>query len=105
MAKVWAKKFYNSKAWRNCRQGYIQSIYGLCERCTDNGKEKAGDILHHITYLTPDNIHDPDITLNWDNLEYLCQTCHNQEHHERYGVTRVGIKFNEYGDIVEEEQA
>ena len=32
MAKDWARPFYNSKQWRKCREGYKQSVNGLCER-------------------------------------------------------------------------
>ena len=80
MAKDYAKRFYKSKAWRECRAGYISSVNGLCERCLERGRYTPGYIVHHIIYLTPDNINDPDITLNHNNLEYLCHECHNREH-------------------------
>ena len=32
------------------------------------------------SYLTPENILDPSVTLNFDNLEFLCHDCHNREH-------------------------
>ena len=31
-------------------------------------------------YITPENIHNPGVTLSLDNLEYLCEDCHNKEH-------------------------
>ena len=70
MAKDWAKAFYKSAAWQDCRSAYIQSVFGLCERCGVPGAE-----VHHIIYLTPDNINDPYIALSWDNLELLCHEC------------------------------
>ena len=73
MAKDWAKGFYNSKEWRKCRRDYIIFVLGLCEVCG-----RPGYILHHKTELTPDNIDDPDIAYSWDNLQYLCQDCHNK---------------------------
>ena len=39
-----------------------------------------GSICHHKKYITPWDINNPDVTLNMDNLECLCQECHNQEH-------------------------
>ena len=30
--------------------------------------------------ITPGNISNPNITLNLDNLEYVCEDCHNKEH-------------------------
>lgn len=93
MAKEWAKAFYKSKAWQQCRDGYIKSVFGLCERCG-----KPGYIVHHKTHLTSSNINDPDVTLNWDNLEYLCQDCHNKEHNRNQVSQRY--KFNNEGDVI-----
>lgn len=76
--KDFAKSFYLSKAWRSTRSAYYRLCFGICERCG-----AAGDIVHHRIYLTPQNIHDPNITLNFANLELLCQECHNKEHSKR----------------------
>lgn len=80
MAKEFSKGFYNSKAWKECRAAYIKSVFGLCERCG-----KLGYIVHHKEKLTPQNINDPGVTLNWGKLEYVCLDCHNKdeagEHH------------------------
>ncbi len=61
VAKEFAKAFYNSKKWKQCRAAYIahrQAIDGgLCESC----HEAPGYIVHHKIELTPDNINDPDI--------------------------------------------
>lgn len=94
--KDYAKKFYQSSAWRKCRAAYFQLRHGLCQRCQGPGK-----IVHHKEYITPENINDPDITLNFSNLELLCQDCHNREHHEKYGVTAEGLMFDENGMLVE----
>lgn len=105
MAKEFAKKLYASAAWRKCREGYIGSVNGLCERCLAKGKITAGKICHHKVWLTPDNINDPSITLNWELLEYLCQDCHNNEHHGSHeGVTRDDVMFNECGELVPVEE-
>lgn len=53
---------------------------GLCERCKARGIYKPGYIVHHKEYITPGNISNPNITLNLDNLEYVCEDCHNKEH-------------------------
>jgi len=78
--KDFAKAFYKSKEWQKCRAAYIKSVGGLCERCLSRGMIVPGYIVHHKCYLTPENIQDTSITLNWDNLEYLCHDCHNNEH-------------------------
>lgn len=80
MAKNFAEAFYNSKRWVDCRSSYISQRIaidgGLCERCHN----APGYIVHHKIYLDPTNINDPEISLNHDNLEYLCHECHNDEH-------------------------
>ena len=101
MAKEFAKKFYKSSAWQKCRASYIKSVHGLCERCNN-----PGYIVHHKILLTASNINNTDITLNWDNLEYLCLDCHNLEHNferEKKSSTRKGLKFNEKGELVKDE--
>jgi len=87
--------FYHSAAWLKCRDAYIRSVNGLCERCAAKGVVKAGDIVHHRRYISPENIDDPNILLSFDNLEYLCLDCHNREHYQnnigrRYYVDRSG---------------
>jgi 5-methylcytosine-specific restriction endonuclease McrA len=54
-------------------------------------------VVHHRTYLAPQNIHNPELTLNWANLEALCQDCHNREHHR--GERRSRYEFDENGNI------
>lgn len=82
MAKEYAKSFYNSKAWQKCRAAYIAERItidgGMCEKC----HEQPGEELHHIKYITLNNITDSNITLNPDNLMWLCKDCHFKEHRE-----------------------
>ena len=75
-----AAAFYTSRAWRKCRTAYAQSKGGLCERCWSKGLIVPGKEVHHKTRLTPDNLNDPNVALNWDNLELLCDDCHKEEH-------------------------
>jgi len=94
MAKEWAKGFYKSKAWQACRDGYMQSQHYICERCGD-----MAIICHHKTWLTPANINDPTISLNWSQLEALCQSCHNLEHHSQ-GIISDGLAFDSNGNLI-----
>jgi 5-methylcytosine-specific restriction endonuclease McrA len=96
MAKEFAKRFYKSKAWKKCRDGFIKSVYGLCNRCG-----KPGRIVHHKILLTPTNISDPNVSLNWDNLEYLCQECHNKEHFEKHNSVKYGLEFDNEGNLIQ----
>lgn len=97
MAQEFSRAFYRSAAWLKCRAAYIASVFYCCELC----KEAVGTsgILHHKISLCPENINDPNITLNWDHLEYLCVRCHNQTHSENLPV-RGDVKFDDQGNLV-----
>lgn len=103
MAREFAGNFYRSPAWRKVRKAYIASVNGLCERCMKENKYVPGWIVHHKVHLNPSNINDPSVTLSWSNLEYLCQDCHNKEHHSKEELIEDGLMFDEYGDLVQSE--
>ena len=93
MAKDFAVNFYKSAAWVNCRDSYIKSVGGLCERCYKHGTIRHGEIVHHKIHLTPENINNPEVTLNYNNLELLCRYCHAAAHkgpQKRYIVDEEG---------------
>jgi len=50
MAKEWAKPFYNSKQWKQCRKSYIAHRIsidgGMCEHC-----HRELGYIDHITEL------------------------------------------------------
>ena len=82
--KDWARSFYKSKAWKQTREEYARSRGWLCERCIQQGLAVPGEIVHHKIWLTPENINDLSVSLNWDNLELVCRQCH-ADTHERKG--------------------
>lgn len=82
--REFAKSFYRSQAWKVTRKAYLHSVGGLCERCLSRGLIVPAEVVHHKVHLSPDNIEDENITLNWKNLEALCRTCHADEHKEVY---------------------
>lgn len=88
--KDYAESFYKSKAWQQVSKLYMSSKNYICERC-----EGVGVICHHKIYITPQNITDINITLNMDNLECLCQDCHNKEHSLQNNL----FSFDESGNI------
>lgn len=96
MARDFAKVFYNSSAWKKTRKAYIALKYGICERCGQANSKQ----VHHKKYLTETNISNPDVTLNFKNLELLCDICHQKEHNEKYSSTVWGLGFNEIGDLI-----
>lgn len=84
------QKLYNSVAWRKLRLAYMASKNWICERCG-----AVATICHHRRHLTATNADNATIALNFDNLEALCQTCHNLEH-----AARGQAIFNSRGDVV-----
>lgn len=87
------RKFYRSNDWKLARALKIAATDGLCEKCG-----KVGEEVHHIVHLTPDNVTDPEIALNQDNLILLCKDCHNKVH-ERF-TNKSGVGFDKNGNFV-----
>jgi predicted kinase len=94
MTGTLADKFYNSKAWRRCRDGFMRSKYYICERCGG-----IASIAHHKNPITAGNINDPSVTLSWDNLEAVCHDCHQTEL-SNGGATVAGTHFDADGNII-----
>lgn len=97
MAQEFAESFYKSKMWQHCRESYIKSVGGLCEDCYSKGIIKSGSIVHHIKHISKENINDPSITLDWNNLRYVCRDCHAKEH-SKFSSRRYTI--NDDGSVV-----
>lgn len=104
MAKEWAKPFYNSKAWKQCRKSYIQQRTlidgGLCEIC----HKLPIYIVHHKNILTPANINDPDVTLNHCMLQGVCKDCHDREEghfFDSLNIPKLNCSFDENGNPVD----
>jgi 5-methylcytosine-specific restriction endonuclease McrA len=96
MARKFAKSFYNSKAWKDCQSAYKAFKLGICERC--GGAD--GTEVHHKIMLNENNINDPNIALNFNNLELLCKTCHAQHHNRKHGFVRNDVCFDDNGDLI-----
>lgn len=52
----------------------------LCENCLKRGLYKPGEIVHHQIEIDPITVNNPEVSLNFDNLELLCRECHAAEH-------------------------
>lgn len=74
------KRFYNTQAWKDTREAYKRSVGGLCEQCLKHGLYVPGEIVHHKIHLDPDNVTDPSVALNFENLELVCRDCHGKLH-------------------------
>lgn len=74
MAKEWAKPFYNSALWKdNIRPEILMKAKYICQ---NPGCYNIATEVHHKIELTPDNINDPNIAVNANNLMALCSDCH-----------------------------
>ena len=78
-------RFYNSPQWKRVRAAYKKYRHNICERCGG-----IGYIVHHKCYISKANIFNPNVTLNFENLELLCMDCHNKEHFELREFTADG---------------
>ena len=95
--KDFAAAFYKSKAWQQCRAAYLEQSGGLCEDCLAKGIYTPAEIVHHIVEITPDNVMNPNVTLNFKNLRCLCRECHAAEH----GARIRRYKLDELGKVIE----
>jgi len=88
------ENFYTTWTWRKCRKAFAESKGNLCERCLKRGIIEPGSKdrpleVHHKIPLTAENVTNPKVTLNWENLELLCKTCHDQEQERRQKRWRI----------------
>lgn len=106
LAQSWAAKFYHSPAWLKNRKNYMRRVIdtpwgpcppGMCERCFERGELVPAKLVHHKQHLTPANVDDPHVALNYDNFQRLCQDCHAAVHS---GATESRVTFDESGRLV-----
>ena len=101
MAKEFSQKFYKSSAWRDCRNAYAAHRGFLCEGCLRRNVLSYGENVHHKIELTPENVDDPSVSLNWNNLELLCRQCHAEVHDKRKAHRRYS--FGPDGEVIIDE--
>ena len=98
MARDFAKKFYKSTAWQQCREAALKRDHYLCVGCGEAGQEE-----HHKEWLKPENINDPNVTLNMGNLVTLCRDCHHKVHernqYSKKNGIQEGLAFDSNGNL------
>lgn len=83
-------EFYKSKEWRQCVE-LIRAMrlsnegVNICEYCGQPIIKAYDCIGHHKIPLSMQNVNDPGISLNPDNIQLLHHKCHN-EVHNRFGM-------------------
>lgn len=80
------RRFYRSDQWKIAREMKIASVGGRCVKCGAVGTE-----VHYIVHLTPENVSDPEISLNQENLLLLCNECHNKVHGRFEGKKTINL--------------
>lgn len=107
MSREFATRFYHSKAWRSTQASYMAApieVPGvgtcppfMCERCFERGRLVPAEIVHHVEWLSPDNIDDPEVALSWGNLMRVCRDCHAALH----GVgPEPRVRFGDDGEVL-----
>lgn len=87
---------YHTQAWRKLRHYYYGKRHGICEQCG-----MPGDIVDHIEEITEENVNDPEITFNEENLQLLCLSCHNKKTFKKHFPICEGFGFDESGQLIE----
>ncbi|WP_414043064.1 HNH endonuclease [Macrococcus sp. EM39E] len=78
-------KFYNSGHWKRKRKQVLRRDDYICQSCKAKGLIKVADVVDHII---PTKV-DWDKRLHLNNLQCLCNECHNiktKEDKIKYGI-------------------
>lgn len=78
-------KFYKSSEWKDKRRQILRRDNYECQRCKREGRFSRATTVHHIKHL----IDYPELALDDENLESLCDACHNLEHPEKLKFPEV----------------
>lgn len=78
-------EFYHTKKWSKFRQYAIAKELEdkgeiICAECGKPILERYDLIVHHKERLSDDNVLDPAVSLNTDNVVFLHRKCHEMEH-------------------------
>jgi 5-methylcytosine-specific restriction enzyme A len=79
-----ARAFYHSREWERLRQAALVRDHYLCQHCLEHNRITRAVIVDHIVPIAVDWSRRLDI----NNLQSLCQACHNRktaEDKRRYG--------------------
>ena len=72
-------KFYTSPIWRKTQASILKENHNECCRCKAKGLVIQARTVHHKKYLRTH----PELALDRDNLEPVCERCHYDEHHRK----------------------
>lgn len=86
--------FYRQPRWIKLRKTLLHERVNeegllICEHCGKPILKDYDAILHHKEELTPQNVNDPNIAYNPDNLAFVHARCHNDIHNRFGGRVRT----------------
>lgn len=88
-------KKYHTKRWQRLRK-LKKIVSPYCEECEKQGRISPVYIVHHKEWINENNYNNDDVFYNLDNLESVCQECHNKIHFR----AEEEYYFTENGDIL-----
>ena len=72
-------EFYTSPIWRRTQARILRKNHYECSRCKKKGLVVKARTVHPKKYLREY----PELALDDDNLEPICDRCHYDEHHRK----------------------
>ena len=72
-------EFYTSSLWRRKQVDILKRDHHEGSRCRAKGLVVTANTVHHKKYLR----RHPELALDDDNLESICERCHYDEHHRK----------------------
>lgn len=84
------KTIYNTTRWRKLREKILEKNDGLCANCKRRGYTNDAHIIHHIKPWKDGKDKTERYLLIWDedNLEPVCNSCHNNLHSEMVDINK-----------------
>ncbi|MCP4595746.1 HNH endonuclease signature motif containing protein [Neptuniibacter sp.] len=88
-AKAWSRgrggRGRGGREWRRIREQIKERANGLCEECLRHGRLTPGQVCDHVVPEAEGG------TTTDDNLQWLCQSCHDKKTQEesRRGRDRI----------------
>ena len=93
------EKFYHSTIWRKTRAQFLNTKHYTCEMCG-----QVGYLVHHKIPLDDNNVDNPKISLDYNNLLCVCKSCHDKIHHRLNGRGNDNdyfkVKFDKDGNVI-----
>ena len=86
--------FYKSALWRSARQQALERDLYQCVECEaarqrgERVRPRPATVVHHIIPRSER----PDLALELDNLQSLCDACHNKKHPEKGGRGQTPVQ-------------